>query len=473
MKLRRLFLTIALTALFCMPVYLISNESGPPVRRTGGPFPGEQSCASGDCHGGVANSGSGRVSITINGLPADQYRYVPGETVPVVVRVEDSTKARWGFELTARKQDGCSQAGSFSTSPAEGQVQILTTSAAAAGCPAGFLQFPMHLFPKATAGGADFGVNWNAPAGDIGAITFAAAGNAANGNRSRDGDSIYTANATVQPADSGGSVPAPSITSGGVVVATGTPLVSNASSNAILSIFGQDFAPDGTSVLNPQIEADGTVSTQLADTCVEINGTRSPLFAVLPTQINLQAPSNLGLGPASVVVIRGCGTSQESRGPAETVNVADVSPAFFNFVNQADGNNPIAGLAGGGPGLVGPQGLFGGTVQIAPAAPGDFVSLFGTGLGPTSPSFQAGQIPLVVNPGNPAAPVSSNVAVSIGGIALGPSDIAYVGVAPCCAGLYQVVLRVPENAPDGNLPLVVTVNGVSSPQGPFVAVQRP
>jgi hypothetical protein len=98
---------------------------------------------------------------------------------------------------------------------------------------------------------------------------------------------------------------------------------------------------------------------------------------------------------------------------------------------------------------------------------------FGTGLGATSPSYQAGQIPQVLNPANPPASVTANVSVTIGGIALSLSDIAYAGVAPCCAGLYQLVLKVPENAPDGNLPLVVAVNEVSSPQGPFVAVARP
>jgi uncharacterized protein (TIGR03437 family) len=101
------------------------------------------------------------------------------------------------------------------------------------------------------------------------------------------------------------------------------------------------------------------------------------------------------------------------------------------------------------------------------------VSLFATGLGPTNPAFGAGQIPQSVNPANPLAPVTGNVTVTIGGIAVVGADLFYVGVAPCCAGLYQIVAKVPANAPSGNLPVVVTVDSVSSPQGPFITVAGP
>ena len=159
----------------------------------------------------------------------------------------------------------------------------------------------------------------------------------------------------------------PQIGTGGVVLSTGTPLVSQISANSIITIFGQDLAPQGTLVLNPVL-ANGRLSTRLADTCVEINGNRSPMFAVLPTQINLQVSSRVTPGNASVVVIRGCGTGSEQRSAPEGVSVANVSPAFFNFVNNPNGQNPIATLHGGGPDLAGPAGLFPGVVTT-PARP--------------------------------------------------------------------------------------------------------
>ena len=69
--------------------------------------------------------------------------------------------------------------------------------------------------------------------------------------------------------------------------------------------------------------------------------------------------------------------------------------------------------------------------------------------------------------------VSSHASLSRGKrIPLAPADIFYVGVAPCCAGLYQLVVKIPDTAPDGNLRVVVTINGIPSPFGPFIAVAR-
>lgn len=260
--------------------------------------------------------------------------------------------------------------------------------------------------------------------------------------------------------------PAPQVNAGGVVLATGTPVVTDISPSSIITLFGQEFATSGTLALQPELDSGGRVSTTLADTCVEINGVRSTMFAVLPTQINLQVDESISPGTAYIVVVRGCGTATEQRSAPQAVIVTAVSPAFFNFVNNADGENPIAALHGGGPDLIGAAGSLTGVVTT-PAQPGEFVSLFATGFGPTDPLFEAGEIP------GAAAPVTGQVSATVAGIALSTSDILYVGVAPCCTGLYELVLKVPENAPDGNLPVTVVINGVSTPPGPFIAVEGP
>ena len=61
--------------------------------------------------------------------------------------------------------------------------------------------------------------------------------------------------------------------------------------------------------------------------------------------------------------------------------------------------------------------------------------------------------------------------INTGGIPLAGGDIFYAGTAPCCSGLYQLVVKVPLNAPDGNLPVVAVVAGVSTPSGPFIPVK--
>jgi uncharacterized protein (TIGR03437 family) len=92
--------------------------------------------------------------------------------------------------------------------------------------------------------------------------------------------------------------------------------------------------------------------------------------------------------------------------------------------------------------------------------------LAGTGFGATTPPIEAGQVP-----GGIARLATNDVQVTIGGIAVPPGDIFYIGIAPCCAGLYQMVVKIPPNAPAGNLAVVVTIEGRSSPAGPFVTVQ--
>jgi len=257
----------------------------------------------------------------------------------------------------------------------------------------------------------------------------------------------------------------PSVAPGGVVSASGTPLVRPIAPGSIFSLYGSEFAPVGTSVVQPELDDNGRVSSILNGACVEIDEWRAPLFAVLPGQINLQALPQLSPGTANAVVIRDCDTADEKRSAPVSFPVAAAQPAFFNFVNNPDGVNPIAALHGGGPDPIGPPGLFS-TVVTTPASPGEFISLYATGLGATSPSFEAGEIP------GAAASVLGMVEVSVGGIELTPGDISYAGVAPCCAGLYQVVIRAPDNAPDGNLPIFISIDGVASPEGPFLAVEQ-
>ena len=272
--------------------------------------------------------------------------------------------------------------------------------------------------------------------------------------------------AFVTKIDSSVSNGEPTIGCRGVVQATGTPVLREASRGSILSAFGRDFMPEGMQALAPELDANGRVSTNLANTCVEVDGVRAPIFAALPGQINFQNPHQTELGYASYRVIRACGTPQEQASEPERIMVSSVTPAFFNFVNNADGFNPIAALHQDGVSLVGLPGLFGDAAETTPAAPGEFVSLFAGGFGATDPPFEAGVIPGVA-----AGLATSDFQVTIGGIAVPPEDIAYIGVAPCCAGLYQLVMRIPPQTSTGRQGVVVTIQGRSSSPGPYLTVQ--
>jgi uncharacterized protein (TIGR03437 family) len=63
------------------------------------------------------------------------------------------------------------------------------------------------------------------------------------------------------------------------------------------------------------------------------------------------------------------------------------------------------------------------------------------------------------------------VGVTIGGVALGATDILYAGVTPSYIGLYQVNLRVPAGVPSGRQPIVITVGMIQSPTLGYLTMQ--
>jgi uncharacterized protein (TIGR03437 family) len=103
--------------------------------------------------------------------------------------------------------------------------------------------------------------------------------------------------------------------------------------------------------------------------------------------------------------------------------------------------------------LVGKEGSFGVAVPSRPAKPGEIVTLYGTGFGPSAPSVPAGQVV------GSMAPLTTDglLRIQIGGI---PADVLFAGLTG--VGLYQFNIRVPELA-DGDQPIDAVVGGVSSP----------
>ena len=375
MQSHRVLLTLLLTAIICFPLYLFSEVTGPEPRRTGGSFPGERSCATSDCHGGLPNTGPGSVSISVNGMPVNQYLYQPGETAPVVVSVSDPSKVRWGFELTARSEDGCLQAGRFSLSDASDNVQIRDDTAAPGPCPEATIQFPMHLFPKGGLGGASYELSWTAPASEIGPIVFAAAGNAANGNNLRTGDSIYTTQATVQPAGGGGGG-ARFVSVSSASFAPGQALAGE----VIAAGFGSGLAT-GTAVAT-----ETPLPTDLLGTSVQVTDSQgvtraATLFFVSAGQINYLIPEGTALGTATIRVNSGTGAVIDG-----TIRIDAVAPSVYSANSQGTGvaaasflrvnpdNSRTPGL------LFDPATGASVPVDISPQSGQLFLLLFGTGF---------------------------------------------------------------------------------------------
>jgi uncharacterized protein (TIGR03437 family) len=83
-----------------------------------------------------------------------------------------------------------------------------------------------------------------------------------------------------------------------------------------------------------------------------------------------------------------------------------------------------------------------------PAKPGEFLVMYLLGMGPTNPSVISG----VGSPGAPPATVTPLPTVTVGSM---NADVVFAGLTPALVGLYQVNIRVPPNAPNGDLDVVV------------------
>jgi uncharacterized protein (TIGR03437 family) len=259
----------------------------------------------------------------------------------------------------------------------------------------------------------------------------------------------------------------PVMATGGIVGAgLSTPAVTALSPDGIAIAFGSGFAPAGTvSVASTGNLLNGNVSTELNGVCVYLGGTKAPILAVTPSQVNFQAPQGITPGTVSVQVATGCGSATEERSNAQSVTTQTASPEFFYFVQTASGKNPIAAVNASTGVLVGSPGLVGGG-NFAPAKPGDVITLYATGLGLTSPAIAAGQLP------GAATPIAGDLQVIIGSNTLAKTDVLYAGVTPSTAGLYQINIHLPVSLANGDQPVQITVNGIASPTGAYITVKQ-
>jgi uncharacterized protein (TIGR03437 family) len=238
------------------------------------------------------------------------------------------------------------------------------------------------------------------------------------------------------------------------------PMVTTLTPNGLFSIFGSGFAPSGTAATAQVLE--GALSTSLAQTCVQTGTQMAPLTYVSPTQINALLPVASNSGMISVTVVANCGTQQQSTSAPVSVPVAAQAPEFLYFVNNANGQNPVAAIDAVSTNpivYIGPPGLISG-VTFTPAKVGEILSIFGVGFGATTPAQNPGV--LATGP----ATVSAGVTVMIGGQ---QAKVDYAGVSPNYAGLYQINLEVP-NVAVGNQPISIMIGQAVSPAGAYLTI---
>jgi adhesin/invasin len=232
---------------------------------------------------------------------------------------------------------------------------------------------------------------------------------------------------------SGCPLPAPA----GQVVTNAASFHAGGSPGGAHTIFGSYLAA------STQTAFGYPLPTSLAGTTVLVNGITAPLFFVSPSQINFQMPSATGEGSASIVVTTNAGSSS-----AVTPLISPVQPGLYIYPDlRAKALNQDLTLH----------------TRQTPIGVGGYVVLYLTGLGPTTPGVPDGQ----PAPANPLAYANGTVQVTIGGL---PATVAFAGLAPGFAGLFQVNAQIPSGLTPGDQPVFVSVNGVPSNAG-LITVQ--
>ena len=98
-----------------------------------------------------------------------------------------------------------------------------------------------------------------------------------------------------------------------------------------------------------------------------------------------------------------------------------------------------------------------------PAKPGDVITLYSTGFGPTNPAVAPGALATGITP------TASPVTVMIGNL---QAEVLYAGLSPnSISGLYQINVRVPASTPDGDIPVTASVGGAQSQSGATIPIK--
>jgi uncharacterized protein (TIGR03437 family) len=214
------------------------------------------------------------------------------------------------------------------------------------------------------------------------------------------------------------------------------------SPGAWVSIFGTDLAETSRLWRANEVVA-GKLPTQLDGVSVTIDGKPSAVFYISPTQLDVQGPDGAAAGAVEVAV-----TTPQGR-VTTTTTMQTVSPGLFAY---AAANKKYVAAVHGDFSLVGPSN---------PARQGEIVTMYGTGFGPTAPATPSGQ---VVTTAKPIADLAG-ISVTIGGK---QAQVQSAGIP--MAGVWQLNVQVPADAPAGDAAIVAQVGGKSTQSGVFMAI---
>jgi len=250
---------------------------------------------------------------------------------------------------------------------------------------------------------------------------------------------VFTGALLIEPAR-------PALTEAGIVNAASF-LSEGLAPGMIASFFGSALGP-AEGVAAPGFDPlTARLPDELAGIRVTFDGIAAPLFFVVESQLNVQAPFELAGRSSTNVIVSVGGVQSES----VSVPVVPAQPGLFSVGPQAIVLNQDGSLNGPG----------------NPARKGEFVTIFLTGSGEVDPPVASGS-PAPVSPLSRVA----NAVVEWDGAAGAADDLFFAGLTPGFVGLTQINVRIPASAPSGaQVGLVVRIAGRASQPGVGIAIE--
>jgi uncharacterized protein (TIGR03437 family) len=433
-----------------IPTLLFSFSSGPDPRKTGAP--GDLTCAQAGCHSGTALNGGGGSAVLISSAGST---YAPGQQQTLTLSITDSSARVYGFQVTARLDSNPTngQAGDFTAGASQFVICDNGSLKGAGGCPTSApVQFIEHSTPSSA---KTILITWTAPSTDQGAITFYAAANAANGDRTNFGDHIYTTKLTLTPAAS--SANRPSITS--VQSASAFNAAAGIAPGTWIEVFGTNLAPATRTWAGDDFKgSDAPIS--LDGVGVTIGGKHAYISYISPVQVNAQVPEGITISANVPLVLE----TLQGRSDNFALQTTDLAPALLAPASFAVNGRQYAvatldNTDTDGAAFVGAKDSIRG-VNTRPARFGEIITLYGIGFGTVTPASSPGSITADANQ------LTRQLILQFGET---QAKVAYAGLAPGLVGLYQFNVEVP-NVPAGDSRLRLQLDGVTLNQSLFLTI---
>ena len=227
------------------------------------------------------------------------------------------------------------------------------------------------------------------------------------------------------------------------------------SSNTYIEIYGISLMATTPRIWAGADFNGSSAPTSLDGVSVTVNGRAAFIYYISPGQINVNTPDDTGTGPVAIQVKSPLGLSN-----VVTVTRTLISPTLQTVpLWNIGGKQYVVALTPDFETYIGRAGMVSG-VAFQPAKPGDVISIYALGCGPTSPPTQAGTVAAQ------GSPLAMPFTLNIGGV---PATVSFAGMVGGTIGLYQFNVIIP-NVASGDQPIELIVNGVSNNQNLYIVI---